>query len=216
VNNEKNSDLGTNKETILERRKYNHMARKLQNKWLSKEQYMYIEGVIGEEQGTGRMLNKDITTMVVAKYPDLADQIKTVHLSSLITARRAYMKRRAAGTFSWQKKPEETVVNTVDWMSDASAVGEAIQELEPVSAVRPSMKREAFTPPKNMEAPVSHQEYVTTNTIKSPMSSAIKDWKMETMVVTSNIGTISISLNSATLSTGEIAKVLKSILPSKM
>jgi hypothetical protein len=216
VNNEKNSDLGTNKETILERRKYNHMARKLQNKWLSKEQYMYIEGVIGEEQGTGRMLNKDITTMVVAKYPDLADQIKTVHLSSLITARRAYMKRRAAGTFSWQKKPEETVVNTVDWMSDASAVGEAIQELEPVSAVRPSMKREAFTPPKNMEAPVSHQEYVTTNTIKSPMSSAIKDWKMETMVVTSNIGTISISLNSATLSNGEIAKVLKSILPSKM
>ena len=192
------------------------MARKLQNRWLSKEQYMYIEGVIGEEQGTGRMLNKDITTMVVAKYPDLADQIKTVHLSSLITARRAYMKRRAAGTFSWQKKPEETVVNTVDWMSDASAVGEAIQELEPVSAVRPSMKREAFTPPKNMEAPVSHQEYVTTNTIKSPMSSAIKDWKMETMVVTSNIGTISISLNSATLSTGEIAKVLKSILPSKM
>jgi hypothetical protein len=216
VNNEKNSDLGTNKETILERRKYNHMARKLQNKWLSKEQYMYIEGVIGEEQGTGRMLNKDITTMVVAKYPDLADQIKTVHLSSLITARRAYMKKRAAGTFSWQKKPEETVVNTVDWMSDASAVGEAIQELEPVSAVRPSMKREAFTPPKNMEAPVSHQEYVTTNTIKSPMSSAIKDWKMETMVVTSNIGTISISLNSATLSNGEIAKVLKSILPSKM
>jgi len=48
------------------------------------------------------------------------------------------------------------------------------------------------------------------------MSSAIKDWKMETMVVTSNIGTISISLNSATLSNGEIAKVLKSILPSKM
>ena len=202
------------------------MAKKLQNRWLTKEQYTDMEEAIGEEQGTGRQgyhANLKVTARLVSKYPSLASQAETAHLSSLVSARRAYMKRRENGTFPWQKnsKPKETIVNPVSWMSDASVLGEVIQELEPVSAVRPSMKREAFTSPKNMEAPVSHQEYVInnsvkqSNTIKSPMSSAIKDWKMETMVVTSNLGTISISLNSATLSTREIAKVLKSILPNK-
>jgi len=190
------------------------MARKLQNKWLTKEQYKDMEEAIKEEQGTERQgyhANLKVTAMLVAKYPSLADQAETAHLSSLVSARRAYMKRRATGTFPWQKKPEETEVNTVSWMSGE----EKIKEPEPVSAVRPSMKREAFTPPNNIEAPVSHQEYVTTHTTKKPISPSINDWTVETVVITSNLGVINISLHHPSLNTREMSKILKSILPKQ-
>jgi len=186
----------------------------VKNIYLNKEQYKFMEQAIATETPVkGYKKNANIIAMLIEKYPLLKDVPK---LTTKISARRAYVKAREAGRFdnpakSWQKPSSEvTSMNTVSWLSNASAVKE-----ETVSAVRPSMKREAFTPPNNIEAPVSHQEYVTTHTTKKPISPNINDWTVETVVITSNMGVINISLHHPSLNTREMSKILKSILPKQ-
>jgi|TARA_R110000824_G_scaffold374797_1_gene565416 hypothetical protein len=179
------------------------MAKKLQNKWLTREQYKEIEEAIRSEgSGAGWSNNSKIKEMMVEKYSNLPTSTVKM-LPSLISARRVYIKKTALFNKS---KAEPTETSQWD-----------LVEEETVSSVRPSMKREVFTPPNNMEATVSHQEYVNNNTTKSksPISPVINDWTVKTVVITSNLGVINISLHHPSLNTREMSKILKSILPKQ-
>jgi hypothetical protein len=200
------------------------MAKKLQNKWLTKEQYMDIEEAIGEEQGTERKgydANLKITTRLVAKYPSLADLVKTAHLSTLITSRRAYMKRRAAGTFSWQKKSNV----------QPSEVGELhplLEKEETPSSVRPHMDRSSSstrTRDYKMNDIVSEVQvptvtpadfHIDSGKLKaSSKINSIQNWTMHSATFTNTNGsviTIQLDDSSANLSSKKVMNILKNIL----
>jgi len=206
------------------------MAKKLQNKWLTKEQYMDIEEAIGEEQGTERKgydANLKITTRLVAKYPSLADLVKTAHLSTLITSRRAYMKRRAAGTFSWQKKSNV----------QPSEVGELhplLEKEETPSSVRPHMDRSSSSttamarkiPDSSISRDMVSEVQVPTVTpadfhiesgkLKaSSKINSIQNWTMHSATFTNTNGsviTIQLDDSSANLSSKKVMNILKNIL----
>lgn len=182
------------------------MVNKIRNRLLSTAQYKAMEyAITNEAPATGYRKNANVIAVLTEEYPELKE-VST--LTTLISARRSYMKSKAAGKYAWQKKPKQP---------ENQGEHHPLLAEEKPSAVRPSMNRSAPHQETSSEPTITPADFhVENGKLKaSSKTVSIQNWTMHSATFTNINGsviTIQLDDSSATLSNKGLMNIIKNIL----
>tara|TARA_R110000824_G_scaffold120758_3_gene276416 strand:+ start:2123 stop:2620 length:498 start_codon:yes stop_codon:yes gene_type:complete len=161
--------------------------------------------ITNEAPATGYRKNANVIAVLTEEYPELKE-VST--LTTLISARRSYMKSKAAGKYAWQKKPKQP---------ENQGEHHPLLAEEKPSAVRPSMNRSAPHQETSSEPTITPADFhVENGKLKaSSKTVSIQNWTMHSATFTNINGsviTIQLDDSSATLSNKGLMNIIKNIL----